>query len=98
MRLVGEHGVALAGVRLEGLDDPDFDAEPALLRIPAAAGVLEFSKKIIPHQVSELIAGEFGGRMTPLLQDLARLLRSTVFYKLTPGRLESMLRLIEGLA
>ncbi|MHB8835933.1 MAG: hypothetical protein ACYC9Y_09515 [Candidatus Methylomirabilia bacterium] len=96
-RIVADHGVALAGVRLEGLESPDFDAEPTLLRIPAAAGVLEFAKKIIPHQVSELIAGEFGGRMAPLLEDLARLLRASVFYKLTPGRLESMLQIIEGL-
>lgn len=96
-RIVADHGVAFAGVRLEGLEDPDFDAEPALLRIPAAAGVLEFAKKIIPHQVSELIAGEFGGRMAPLLGELARLLRGTVFCKLTPGRLESMLRIIEEL-
>ena len=96
--LIGEHGVALAGVRLEGLEGPDFDAEPELLRIPAAAGVLEFAKKIFPQQLSEMIRAEHGGRMAPLLAELVRLLRRTAFYKLTPGRLPSMVRAIEGLA
>jgi hypothetical protein len=97
LRLLREQDVGLAGVRFESLDEPDFDAEPSLLRLPAAAGVMEFAKKIIPHQVRELMTSEFGGRMAPLIEELARLLRGTACYKLTPGRLQSMLRLIEAL-
>jgi hypothetical protein len=98
LRLAEGRGVGVAGVRLEGHAGPDFTADPALRRIPAAAGVLELVKKVFPLQLKALVQGEFGGRMAPLVQELAGLLGETAFYKLTPGRLEAMISLLEGLA
>lgn len=92
------HAIEIAGVQLEGHDGPDFATDPVLARIPAAAGVLELVKKILPFQMKELVQHEFGGRLAPLVQELAGLLRETAFYKLTPGRLDQMLARLEGLA
>ena len=92
------HDIEIAGLQLEGHEGPDFAIDPVLARIPAAAGVLELVKKIFPLQMKELVRCEFGGRMAPLVQELAGLLRDTAFYKLTPGRLEAMLTRLEGLA
>lgn len=98
IRTIAAHGAALAGVRLEGLQGPRFEGEPVLVPITATAGVLEFARKIIPHQASELVRGEFDGRATGLVREIARLLHGCSFYKLAPGRLETMLGLLEALA
>jgi hypothetical protein len=84
-------------VGLDGAGEPDFAGEPRLTRIPAAVGVLEVVKKIIPFQFNELLRSEFGGRLAPFVRELAGLLQGTVFYRLTPGRLEAMLEILEGL-
>ena len=95
--IAGRHEIEISGVQLEGHGGPDFAIDPVLARIPAAAGVLELVKKIFPLQMRELVRCEFGGRLVPLVQELAVLLRDTAFYKLTPGRLEPMLTRLEGL-
>jgi len=97
-RLAAVRGIGIVGVRLDGYAAPDFAAEPLLQRLPTAAGVLEVVKRIYPPQLCELLCNEFGGRMVPLVHEIAVLLGDASFYKLTPGHLESMLALLEGLA
>jgi hypothetical protein len=97
LRLAAERGNGLAGVRFDDGRRPDFAASPELCPIPAAAGILEVVKRISPLQLKELLRDEFGGRIVPLVRELAGLLRGASFFKLTPGRLEEMLSLVEDL-
>jgi len=97
MDVTERHHIPLGGVQYEDLDPADFNRSPQLVRIPPAAGVLELVKRIPSHQKQRLVAREFGGRVPALVEEMSRLVRDVAFYKLSPGRLDEMLDLIEGL-
>lgn len=96
-RLTGKHGLGLASMQYENLDDPDFSKKAELVGIPAAAGIIELSKKIIGHHKSAVIKKEYKNSAAMMVRDLAARLGHVSFYKLKPGRLDEMLSLIEGL-
>ena len=62
-----EHGVPIVLIEHEDLDAKDFAAEPRLMKLPAAAGILELVKKMPASQKfcsSHAVA--------PILKNLAR--------------------------
>jgi len=91
------HRMSLVGIEHEDLDEGDFGAEPKLVRLPQAIGLLELVKKIHPAQKAELIRTVFGGRMPPLIEELSGLTKNVAFYKLAPGRLSAMVEIVESL-
>jgi hypothetical protein len=91
------HGVSIVRIQHENLGESDYDSEPQLMSIPSVAGVIELVKKIHPAQLGQMIRTEFGGRMPLMVEELSRLVRDARFYKLTPGRLSSMVEAKEAL-
>lgn len=96
-RTAAEHDIPVLQIEYEDLEDKDFNAEPRLLKLPAAAGILELVKKIPASQKAELVRTQFGGHLPPLIEELSRLTRQVTFYKLSPGRLETMVQIIGNL-
>lgn len=92
------HDIGIIRIEHEDLDPCDFDAEPRLLRLPAAAGVLELAEKNGSAQKAELMRTQFAGRMTGLLEELARRVGGVAFYKITPGRIEAMIGAVKSLS
>lgn len=89
--------VPIVFIEYEDLDPRDFSAEPRLMKLSPAIGVMELAKKIPSRQKAELVRTCFGGSMPGLIEELSALVRDVSFYKLSPGRLEPMLRTIETL-
>ncbi len=89
--------VPVAWIRCENLDRNDFTRPPVLARLAPSAGILELIKTIGPSQKRRLVDTEFGGSLPRMIGELAGLVKDTSFYKLSVGKLEDMLRLIETL-
>lgn len=94
----GEHGVPICFVEYEDLGPRDFNADPQLMKLPAAAGVMELVKKIPSSQKAELVRTQHGGSVPRLIEELTTRVGDVGFYRLTPGRLEAMLQAVENLA
>jgi len=92
-----EHSIPLFLIEYEDLDTRDFNSEPKLLKLPAAAGVMELIKKIPSSQKAELVRTQFEGSVARLIEELSGIVRDVGFYKLTTGRLDAMLQAIETL-
>ncbi len=90
-------GVELVSLQYEDLSGPDFSADPGLVKIPAAAGVIELVKKIPSFSMRELVKTEFNGKLALMITELSSLLKEVSFYKLSPGRLEEMIGCVEAL-
>lgn len=96
-RTAEQYGIPIVFIEYEDLDARDFSADPRLMKLPAAAGVMELAKKMPASQKAELVRTQFGGRMPPMIEELSRAVRDVGFYKLSPGRLEAMIQAIETL-
>ncbi len=91
------HGSMLAFFCYDDLGEIVRDMPPKLLPIPATAGVMELIKKIPGHLRVKFVESEFGGKASGLVADLSRLVQQVRFFKLSPGRLEASIELVEGL-
>ncbi|NQT91900.1 MAG: hypothetical protein HQ559_03995 [Lentisphaerae bacterium] len=94
---VDAHGAALVGLAYEDTALPDFTREPTLLPVPPSTGVMELVKKIGMFQKKAIIEREFDGKLSRLVAELTSLVSGVSFYKLSPGRLDRMIDLVEGL-
>jgi hypothetical protein len=95
--LCDRHRVELAELNYDRLAAPDYTAAPRLVRIPSAAGVVELLKKVPGSQKRRLVDHVFGGRFASLVEELAGTVKNARFYRLSPGRLEDMIRIVEEL-
>lgn len=96
--LADEQGVEFAEFKYESVDGPSFDAEPLLVPIPATAGVIELVKKMPGSFKRALAEDRFDGKLSNMIEELSGVVREVKFYRLSPGRLEQMLDLVEGLS
>ncbi|MBU0678509.1 MAG: hypothetical protein KJ626_10365 [Verrucomicrobia bacterium] len=92
-----KHSVPLGGLLYEDYEERDFSKSPQLIKLPAAAGMIELAKKIPSTQKGELISQEFGGKMALFMQELSSLSAHVDYYKMSPGRLHEMIDLVENL-
>jgi hypothetical protein len=95
--VAGRHGVPIAGLEYEDLDDSDYSKSPEMVEIPKSAGVIELIKKVLPYQKRALLDSEFRGSMPGMIGELGRLVQHAAFYKMRPGRLNEMIALVENL-
>ena len=91
-----EAGVTLAMVEYEDFGEKDYASPPRLLRLPASAGLMELVKRIPGVCRRALMARDFAGKAGGLVLELASALGSVPFYKMTPGRLDAQLALVEA--
>ena len=91
-------GSLLAMVQHEDFDSIDHQHAPAWVRLSASAGVLELLKRMPGAYRNQLLRDRYEGRASALVLALSKTLAGVSFYKLTPGRLEEMLALVEEMA
>lgn len=91
-------GGELAMVQHEDFERVNHQEAPAWLPLPVSAGVLELVKRIPASFRSRLVQERYGGQASSLVLALSAALAKARFYKLTPGRLEEMLDLVEAMA
>jgi len=94
--LLRRRGVLATRVEDLGSPAPDFDAEPRLVRLPTSAGVLGMLRHLRGFGAVQDLALATPGGFGPLVLELAATFREVAFYRLTPGRLQAMVRAIES--
>lgn len=92
-----DHDASLVGLAYEDTDMGDFSAHPEMAPIPASSGIVELMKKINGFQKRAIIRDEFEGKMSRCIGELTSLMADVPFFKLSPGRLDETIALIEGL-
>jgi hypothetical protein len=75
---------------------PDFTASPQLVSIAPSIAALTILARVRGGERSVLLQRTFGGSPARLYTALAALIGRTKCYRLTVGRLEEMLELIES--
>ena len=89
-------GVILAMVEYEDFGDKNYMSPPRLLRLPASAGIMELIKRVPGISRRALMERDMGGKAGGLVLELASALGAVPFFKMTPGRLEEELDLVEA--
>ena len=97
--LAAAHGVEIVQLQYEDFGEHDFDVDPVLAPISTASAVIELVKRMPSYCRAALIRDAFGGSAARLVEEWAGLVKTGVsFYRLTPGRLDRALDLVEGVA
>jgi hypothetical protein len=76
-------------------ESPDFSLSPRIEALPGMAGVLEAARHLLNGKPPSRLCRDFDNSRTAMIMELAGLLGGASFYRLTPGRLNEMVRLIE---
>jgi hypothetical protein len=93
-RSLRDEGVLVAEVDDIDLTAPDFSAEPALTRLRTVDGVLGMLRHLRGFGALEEIVGSTPDGFGGLVASLGAALRDVRFYRLSPGRLPSLVRAI----
>lgn len=95
--VLDDHAAALVGLAYEDTYPGDFSTHPELVPISVSSGIVELMKKINGFQKRAIIRDEFDGKMSRCIAELTSLMADVPFYKLSPGRLDETIALVEGL-
>lgn len=80
---------------LGATDAPDFTATPTLQPIAGIKAMMEAARQVFNGRPPARLAEEFGGSETRLVMELAGTLGSIPMFRLTPGKLDLMVDLVE---